>query len=384
MALRFDVNTDRMVEEFKQMTAIDSLSGQERDFADVLIKKLEALGCTVEEDDAGDRIGGNCGNIFARFPGYPEGSQVADKKPILLAAHMDTVVPGIGKEAIVQENGTIAGNGKTVLGADDVVAVVEILEGLRILKEQKLSHRPLELLFTVSEETYALGGAAFDIDKLEARDVYALDLTGPIGTAAVKAPSLIWFKLVIHGKPSHAGFEPEKGINAVQIAAKAITRMQQGHIDEDTTYNIGTIKGGTRTNIVSDRCEITGETRSFDHEKATEMVRRTEQVFAGEAEAAGATCEVESKVLIRAYDQKEDTEVCRRFVRALTLIDALPVGGKIFTSTLGGSDNNSFAEKGLAGIVPACGMYNPHSVHEYTKIEDLRKGAELVAALSIV
>lgn len=384
MDMKFNVNTDRLVNDFIRFTAIDSQSLHERAFADTVIPELQKLGCEVEEDDIAESIGGNCGNIFARFPGYPEGSEQAALAPILFSAHMDTVDPGIGKEAHLNEDGTITGNGKTVLGADDVAAVVEILEGLRILQEQKIPHRPLEILFSVSEERYARGSKAFDMSRSKAEEAYCLDLTGPIGTAAVQAPTLIWFKLVVHGRPAHAGFAPECGINAIQVASKAIARLPQGHLDEETTFNIGRVAGGIGSNIVSDRCEVIGEVRSYVHERTLEVMDRMEKIFAEEASEQGAAYELAKDILIHAYSCSEDTEVCRRFRRAAEAIGAVPEDGKFFVSTFGGSDNNNFAAKGLPGIVPACGMYNPHSVHEYTRVEDLQKGAELVAALSIV
>ena len=375
-------NEDRLIAEFEELTAIDSLSLQEREMADRLIPKLQQLGCEVEEDDAAAAIGGNAGNILARLPADPAAS---DAEPILLAAHMDTVVPGIGKKACrqIDENGEtiIKGDGQAILGADDVGGIVEILEGIRILQENHIPHRPVEILFSVSEETYAVGAQAFDISKLRAKEAFVMDLGGSIGTAAIQAPSLIWFELTVTGKPAHAGFEPEKGINAIQATAKAIARIPQGQVDEETTFNIGRIEGGKLTNIVSENCVITGETRSYDHEKAVARIALMEEIFREETEAVGASYELKTDVKIRAFCWDEDIPACQRFRRAVEYIGAVPDDGKLFVSTFGGSDNNVFAQRGLQGIVPTCGMCNAHSVHEYISVNDLKQGARLVAAL---
>ena len=104
---------ERMLREFVELTSIDALGLREREIADAIIPKLRELGYEVEEDEAAKEYGGNCGNLFVRIPGR---STLAELPPILLAAHMDTVVPGEGKQAILHEDGLITGNGKAVLG----------------------------------------------------------------------------------------------------------------------------------------------------------------------------------------------------------------------------------------------------------------------------
>ena len=122
MADKLTVNEERIRKEFCELVEIDSVSFQERQMADRLTEKLKSIGFTVEEDDAGSRIGGNAGNLFGVLKGGLPGS------PILLSGHMDTVEPGIGKKAVCHEDGRITSRGDTVLGADDLAAVVEILE----------------------------------------------------------------------------------------------------------------------------------------------------------------------------------------------------------------------------------------------------------------
>lgn len=84
-----------------------------------------------------------------------------------------------------------------------------------------------------------------------------------------------------------------------------------------------------------------------------------------------------SRYTLTAYETSEDSQVVTEFRRACKKL-GLP--GKV-GSTFGGSDNNSFAKNGISGLVISCGMYNAHSTDEYTTIEDLYKGAELVEEL---
>ena len=200
---------ERVVEEFCELVTIDAPSYKERQMVDLLKGKLEALGFEVIEDQVGKLIGGNCGNLLAFLPANDP--ELAKLEPILFSAHMDTVVPAIGKKAIVHEDGRITSDGMTVLGADDVSGIVSILEGIRSIKESGRSHRGIEVLFTVAEEVFTKGCSNFDCTKLRSKEAYILDLSGRIGTAAYTAPSIISFEIKVHGHAAHAGFEPEKG-----------------------------------------------------------------------------------------------------------------------------------------------------------------------------
>ncbi len=365
------VNKNRITEEFLLLTAIDAESFNERNMADTLTVKLTELGFDVSEDDAGQKINGNAGNIFATLKGNCQG------EPILFAGHMDTVAPGKGKKAQVLEDEKIVSDGTTVLGGDDLTAVVEILEGIRAVKEAGIPHRDIEVLFTVAEEPYAKGSAVFDYSKIKSRDVYTLDMTGPVGLAVTKAPTIISFRIHIRGKAAHAGFEPEKGIHAIKYMSKAIHRLEQGHIDEETTLNIGRISGGSVSNAVPASCYCEGEIRSYNHEKALKTAEYVRRVFNKAVCGSKATVQYDFTVNIAAYEIDKESEVVKRFLKACNNMGIAASIGKTF----GGSDNNNFVNHGRNGIVLSCGMYNAHTVNEYTKVEDLINGAGLVAEL---
>ena len=178
---KIEVNEKRVVDEFQELTAIDAPSFGEREMADRLIPKLKELGFEVEEDNAGEHFGGNAGNLYAYLPGDLPGD------PILLSGHMDTVEPSKGKKGIIGEDGVIRSAGKAVLGADDVAGLVEILEGIRSVKEAGVPHRDIEILFAIAEELYIKGSSVFDFSKVRAKEAYVLDISGPVGSAAYGA-----------------------------------------------------------------------------------------------------------------------------------------------------------------------------------------------------
>lgn len=268
----------------------------------------------------GAYYGGDTGNIFAVLDGELEGD------PVIFCAHMDVVEPWSGKKSVLEKDGTIHSAGDTVLGADDISGILEILYCVQLVLDSGKPHKKIEILFTIGEELYVKGSDVFDYSKVTAKQAYVLDLS------------------------------------------------------EETTFNIGTIQGGTATNIVPDCCVLTGEIRSYDHGKALETVRMTERIFTEEAQKINATAEVTSQIHLIAYETPLESKSVTDFQKACEI---LGFSGEL-TGTFGGSDNNSFAKNGIEGLVLSNGMYNAHSTREYTTIDDLYKGAELIGQLILL
>jgi tripeptide aminopeptidase len=353
---------------FEDLIAIDSPTFSERDFCDALKAKLDYLGVSYDEDNAGAKIGGNCGNLYA----YIDGG--APLEPLLFSAHMDTVDLPKGKKAFVHANGKITSDGTTILGADDVSGIVIILETVARLKEYGTPFRPIELLFTVAEERYCLGSAVFEYDRIKSRNAYVLDLTGKIGNAANAAPTILSFEINVKGQAAHAGFAPNDGIHAIVICAKAITEIGMGRVAKDVTCNIGTITGGTARNIVPDICAVSGEIRGIEHGQVILQWRHIKDVFESIASKFGATVNFSRKVDITAYHTPENSLAVKRFCRACERVDVKPE----IKPTFGGSDQNNFSQNGIDGIVIACSMYAVHSTREYTLLDEMEKCVNLI------
>ncbi|MCR3923588.1 MAG: M20/M25/M40 family metallo-hydrolase, partial [Firmicutes bacterium] len=271
------VNRERLVGSFLELVKVNSQTKNEREMADYLKGKLEEIGLVVTEDRAGDSIGGNCGNLI----GIMEGQ--ADKPALLFSAHMDRVTPGENIQPVV-EGDIVKSSGDTILASDDCAGLAGILEMLHVIKEKSLPHGRLEVVFTIAEEGGLNGAKALDIDSLQAKLGIILDSTGDAGIVINQAPAQDEIIARIFGQAAHAGVEPEKGTNAIMVAAKAISMMDIGRLDEETTANIGIINGGKATNIVPDYVEVRGETRSLVEEK---LVKATEAMVKSFVEAAG-------------------------------------------------------------------------------------------------
>lgn len=356
---------------FASLVAIDSPSLSEREMADHIKALFAGIGIALQEDESGAVTGSTAGNLYAYVDGDPA------LAPVLLAAHMDTVAPACGKQAIFHEDGRVTSDGTTVLGADDLAGVTAIYEALREIREQGCSHRPVELLFTTGEELYCKGANAFDFSRIHSRSACVLDLSGEIGSAAYAAPTILSFEACIRGKASHAGFRPEDGVNAILAAANAIAQLPQGHIDEGTTGNIGMIQGGAGTNIVSEACTVKGEIRSLEHERAMALLRHYKSAFEKEASALGASLGWSETVNIIAYETPVDSDTVTAYRRAVEQEGLTPS----LYRTFGGSDNNVFAQHGIEGLVIATSMNNVHTCQEYCSIPEIAQVSRILLGL---
>lgn len=366
------INNERLINEFCKLVSIDSITFNERKMADYLIAVFDEIGIELTEDNAGKFYNSDTGNLY----GYIEG----EGEPALFSAHMDTVEPGIGKRAVIHGDGKITSDGTTVLGADDAAGLAAIIEAIRTIKENKIKHRPVEVLFPAAEEVYTKGTKVFDFSRIRSKEAYVLDLSGEIGTAAIAAPSIISFSARVKGKAAHAGFSPEEGINSIEIVSKAVSEIQQGRIDGSSTLNIGTITGGTATNIVPQNCIIKGEIRSLDHNKAIALLENIEKKFRKYCNEYKAELDFKYTVNITAYEISQTSKAVQNYVKICKELN-IPVN---LISTFGGSDNNNFTQQGIEGIVISCGMNNVHSCNEYTSTDDLIKSTEIIFKLMTI
>lgn len=364
------VNRNRLVDEFIELVKIDSLSLKERQMCDTLKGKLTELGHAPIEDDAGQKVGGQCGNIICTVKGSK------NVPAVLVSAHMDTVVPGIGKNPVI-DGDIIRSDGTTILGGDDAAGIAIILETLKVLKENNIAHGDIQIAFTIAEEIGLKGAKNLDYSHIYAKYGFILDSDGKIGCAAVKAPSQNKINVVIKGKAAHAGIEPENGISAFSIMSDAVASMKLGRIDEETTANIGIVNGGIATNIVCDRVEIAAEARSRNQSKLEAQTRHMRECFEKASAKWGGTVEFTAEMEYPAFNVAKDSEIVK-------IMEAAAVeSGLVFEgiTTGGGSDTNIFSSKGMQAVDLSVGMMNVHSVSERIAITDMENAVRFLAAI---
>ncbi|MFH1673268.1 MAG: M20/M25/M40 family metallo-hydrolase [Pseudomonadota bacterium] len=373
------INRNRLAKTFTDLVRINSVSRKEGAIAKVLCEMLESMGAEVLEDNAGEKIGSDTGNIIAKFKGTEKAAP-----SLLLNAHIDTVKPGENIKVLFSDD-TFRSDGTTILAADDKSAVAILLEALTILKEQNLKHGPLEVVLTICEEIGLLGAKHLDYSMVTAKFGYSIDATDVEGIVT-RAPGANRLRVDVHGRDAHAGAAPEKGINAIQIAARAIANMDLGRIDEETTANMGIITGGKATNIVPDLVTVEGEVRSHDVNRLEEETKKIVAAF--EHEVAVYKNSNPSDDGLPKVDISVESDFPHMNVPEEHLVVQLAreAAGKIgynlsCKTSGGGSDANIFAGNGIVTGVLGTGMRDMHTVRESVRLSDMVQGAELILAI---
>ncbi len=355
----------RLLEGFFELIKIDCPTKNEAEIAALLKGKLQDLGFEVEEDNAGERIGGNANNIFAFLKGT---APQADTLPtVMMTAHMDCVNPCCGIEPEIRD-GVIYSKGDTILGGDDKSGVIAILEGVRRLQEDNIPLCNLQVVFTVAEEGGVNGSKNMDASKIKGDFAFVLDSSGAPGEIVYAAPGINKIKAVVKGQAAHAGIAPEKGVNAIYVLSKALANFPQGRKDDETTANIGTISGGNATNVVADHAEVVVETRSLIQEKLEDMTKTIVAVFEDAAKEHGAEVEITINNSYGGFKLAHDLPVVQLAKNAAEAL-GFPV---VLKRSGGGSDANNFNAH-IPAIPLGTGMTNVHTTSESLKVEHLQQ-----------
>ncbi|MHB8810023.1 MAG: M20/M25/M40 family metallo-hydrolase [Desulfobulbaceae bacterium] len=377
--MKIIIDRERLAADFVLLCETDSPSREEGNIAALLRTMFARLGADeIVEDDTKAVTGSNTGNLLIRFAGS------ADREPIFLNCHMDTVEPGRGVK-VRREGDTFYSHGDTILGSDDKSGIAGILEAIRYVRENDTPHRPLEIILTTCEEIGLLGAKSLDPAMISARIGYALDSTG-FGTVIIGAPAANRLEITVRGVAAHAGLHPEWGVNAITLAAQGLNAAPTGRIDEESTVNFGTIQGGTATNIVPDLVTVHGEARSHNTATLDSLTRRIEDAFArAVASWDDPSGQAKGKPEL-TFNATPDFPAMRldRDNPAIRLIDqaAASIGLHLeYKIAGGGSDANIFNGYGLQTAIIATGMTNVHSTDEQVNLQDMVDLTRLLIAL---
>ena len=354
------VNKDRLIKNFCDLVKIDSPSGNEDLISTNLKNRLESLDLEVISD--------NYGNLIAMSGG---------ENPLMLSAHMDTVEPGRNiNPSIVDDR--IVSDQTTILAGDCKAGISAILEGIESLKENHISHRPIEVVFTRDEEMGLIGAHNLDFSKIRSKEAIIFDGEGPCNQITSSSPTYISFDIQITGKAAHAGMEPEKGLSAIKIAAELISKTPQGRIDSKTTFNIGIIHGGSARNAVPESVTIKGEFRSSNEEMLGSLNLQFKQAIT-ETKKLYPEAEIEThmETEFEYYLLDLDDQFLQTVKTALLGMDLSPR----MQPSGGGTDGNVFRKKGIDAVVIGMATYNMHTVREYVSIRELVDASRLCETL---
>ncbi|MEJ7218248.1 M20/M25/M40 family metallo-hydrolase [Staphylococcus gallinarum] len=359
------VNEQRLLDTFLELVQTNSESGNEGHIQAQLKGKFKALGLSVVEDQASQNQNLGANNLICTLPSTSDNKEI-DK--VYFTSHMDTVVPGIDIKPQIKDDGYIYSDGTTILGADDKAGLAAILEALAVIHENKLPHGQLQFVITVGEEIGLEGAKALPADLLDSNFGYAVDASAPVGTTVVGAPTQMKFDATIYGKTAHASV-PDKGISAINIAAKAVSDMKLGRIDEVTTANIGRFEGGSATNIVADKVTLKAEARSHSDERIGQQIEHMKSVVENTVKRYGTNADIEITKSYPGFKVAEDakvTEIAKESAIQLGLAADIIIAG-------GGSDGNIINGLGIPTVILGVGYENIHTTSERMPITSLNQ-----------
>ena len=357
------IDQERLVNSFCQLVQIDSPSDEEEAVAQYLTGRLSGLGFTVERDAHG--------NVIASEEG-------AD--PLLLSAHMDTVEPGRGIKPQVSGD-RITSDGTTILGGDCKAGVAAILEGLESIAQDGSPRRPVQVVFTRGEEIGLVGAANLDYSMLRCRESVVFDGNGPVNVITGASPTYIRFDVKVTGRGAHAGVEPEKGLSAIRIASEIIGDLPNGRLDDETTFNVGMITGGTVRNAVPVEASFGGEFRSHNTESIDLLRLQVRQSLQKAREKyRDAIIDEELEMMFQMYTLDPNEPVVQLVTNQLKSM-ALPPDIRY---SGGGTDANAMRLNGIDCIVVGMATNEMHTVNEYVVIPDLMTTARFCQNLMTI
>ena len=305
------INKQRLFCKFCNYVEVNSESGNEKAIRNKLLQDVKELGFTAKTDDIGEKCASTANNIYAFLKGDNT------KKSRFIVCHMDTVSSG-GAINSIMDGEYIISDGTTILSADDKSAIAAFLEAVRCLKENNISHRTIEVVFTIGEEQGLIGAKNFDISK---------------------SPNYI---------VSHSPYK--------------------------TTANIGYVCGGTGSNVVMSELIAKCEVRSIDKEKHDKQLEHMIETFKNTATQLGGSAKIKITNKYPGYKINKDSENLKIVSEIIS-----SMGKEVkFISSGGGSDANIFISKGFDVLNIGTGMENIHSNQERININDFIFMSELI------
>lgn len=353
-----EIDSARLQHTFLELLSFDSPAGAERPVAVYCAEALRDAGFVCQIDAAGNVIGQKSGAVTAA-------------PRLFFSAHTDTVQPTTGL-VVREDEGVFRTSGDTILGADDKAGLAEILEAMRALDESGEPHGDLQVILTTGEEIGLLGAKALSPAVIAGSIGFVFDASGATGSIITAAPTHDNLEVHVTGRAAHAGFAPEQGVSALQIACRAVDRMRLGRIDPETTANLGTLYGGVAGNVVPEDARLWLEARSRDPRVLREQVAHMRECLEDAAAHYGGKAEITVHRDYEGYALAQDDAPLRLAAAGWRQVTGTEPR---FRPTGGGSDANVFNAMGVPTVVLSCGYIEAHSVREHVAMVDLEAAA---------
>ena len=299
------------------------------------------------------------------------------KSQLLVLGHYDTVYPTgtLAKMPFRISAGKAYGPGTFDMKAG-IVQALFALEAIRELHLPVLKR--LVFLWTSDEEIGSESSRKLIEAEAQRSDaVFVLEPSlGPRGLLKTSRKGVGEAELIVHGRSSHAGLAPEKGINAVHELAAQITRLERWNdLRRGVTINADIVSGGSRANVIADHAAATLDLRAWRHADMRALEKR---LYSLKPIHRGAKLEIRGGFDRPPLERKHSAAL---FARAKSIARELgfPLGE---AAAGGGSDGNFTAALGIPTLdgLGAVGD-GAHATHEHILIQAMPQRAALLAAL---
>jgi glutamate carboxypeptidase len=299
------------------------------------------------------------------------------QRQLLVLGHYDTVYPTgtLARMPFKISAGKAYGPGTFDMKA----GIVQALFAFEALQQLKIPiAKSLVFLWTSDEE---IGSASSrKIIEAEARRsdaVFVLEPSlGPRGLLKTSRKGVGEAELIVHGRPAHAGLEPEKGLNAIHELSAQIARIEKwNNLRRGVTINADKIEGGTRTNVIAERAKATLDLRAW---RAADMRALEKRLHSLKPIHRGAKLEITGGFDRPPLERKQSAAL---FIRAKSL--AKRIGINLGEAAAGGGSDGNFTAALKIPTLDGLGAVGDgaHSPNEHIQIKTMPQRAALLAAL---
>ena len=318
------------------------------------------------------------GRLGATIVGTLHGSEMSGAR-LLLIGHMDTVFdPGtVAERPFAITDGIATGPGVTDMKSGLLAGLYAIRA---LVRRGPLPFERLTFVANPDEEIGSPTSTPHIVELARAADAcLVLECARANGDIVSSRKGILDARVNVRGRAAHAGVEPEKGRSAILAAADLVERL---HALNDrwpgVTVNVGVIAGGTRPNVVAERCTLEVDVRAVRREDL-EAAEAAITELLGELVVPDTTAELEP--MARWWPMEKLERSGRLVEHAVALAERL--GFSVHdTATGGASDANTTSGLGvpsLDGLGPIGG--NDHSPAEYLEVASIVPRTALVAGL---
>ena len=302
---------------------------------------------------------------------YPYG--VTESNPVVvIMAHMDVVFPDTQPLPFKEEAGRLYCPG---IG-DDTANLVNILLAARYLTQNHIFPKEVGLVFVCNSGEEGLGNLKGSKKICQTyqgriREFYSMD--GGLGGVVNRAVGSSRFKVTVKTEGGHS-YGSFGNANAIEKLSGLIQEIYQIQVplEGKTTYNVGTIEGGTSVNTIAQEASMLCEFRSDSKESLLYMEEKFKEIF----DKDGVTVEV---IGIRPCENLNEEQSAKRealLVRAEELL--YRVTGKKPDRRPGSTDCNIPLSLGIPSV--CYGTYygkGAHTREEYVEKDSLSMGYEV-------